>query len=116
MARRAIGPVATALGAHDVLVLERAGNDLRLLGGAGRGASWAGTVEVKSTGETLLRKAKPGKPPVRVEEKSPVRIVGPYWSAHARSAVRADPHQLAGIAHGLPWGRCGRIGYHIGVT
>ena len=92
MARRAIGPVVTALGAADLLVLERAGRDLRLLGGAGRGASWAGTVEVQSTGEALLRKAKPGKPPVRVEEKAPVRIVGPYWSAHAALIPVGDEH------------------------
>ena len=61
MARRAIGPVATALGAADVLVLERAGRGLRLVGGVGRGASWAGSVVVQSTGEVLLRMAKPGK-------------------------------------------------------
>jgi diguanylate cyclase (GGDEF)-like protein len=92
MARRAIGPVAKALGAADVLVLERAGRDLRLLGGAGRGASWAGAVEVQSTGEALLRKAKPGKPPVRIEEKAPVRILGPYWSAHAALVPVGDDH------------------------
>ena len=92
MARPAIGPVATALGAADVLVLQRAGRGLRLLGGAGRGASWAGTVELQSTGEALLRKARPGKPPVRVEEKAPVRIVGPYWSAHAALVPVGDEH------------------------
>ena len=92
MARRAIGPVATALGAADVLVLERSGRGWRLLGGAGRGASWAGSVEVPSTGEVLLRKAKPGKPPVRVEEKDPIRIVGPYWSAHAALIPVGDDH------------------------
>lgn len=92
MARRAIGPVATALGAADVLVLERAGRGLRLVGGVGRGASWAGSVEVQSTGEALLRKARPGKPPVRVEANAPVRIVGPYWSAHAALVPVGDEH------------------------
>jgi diguanylate cyclase (GGDEF)-like protein len=92
MTRRAIGPVATALGAADVLVLERAGRGMRLLGGAGRGASWAGSVEVQPTGEALLRKAKQGKPPVRVEEEAPVRIVGPYWSAHAALIPVGDDH------------------------
>lgn len=92
MARRTIGLVATALGAADVLVLERAGRGLRLLGGAGRGASWAGTVEVQATGEALLRRAKPGKPPVRVEEQAPVRILGPYWSANAAVIPVGDDH------------------------
>jgi diguanylate cyclase (GGDEF)-like protein len=92
MARRAIGPIARALGAADVLVLLRDGRRMRLLGGAGRGASWAGTVEVQPSGEALLRKAKPGKPPVRVEETAPVRIVGPYWSAHAALIPVGDEH------------------------
>ena len=93
MARRAIGPVATALGAADVLVLERCRprsapawrrRARRQLGRA----PW----KCRSTGEALLRKAKPGKPPVRVEEKAPVRIVGPYWSAHAALIPVGDEH------------------------
>ena len=65
---------------------------MRLLGGAGRGASWAGTVEVQSATETLLRKVRPNKPPLRVEESAPVRIVGPYWSAHAALIPVGDEH------------------------
>jgi diguanylate cyclase (GGDEF)-like protein len=100
MARRAIGPVATALGAADVLVLERSGRGWRLLGGAGRGASWAGTVDVQPTGEALLRKAKPGKAPVRVEEAAPVRVVGPYWSAHAALIPVGDDHVVVAGGEG----------------
>jgi diguanylate cyclase (GGDEF)-like protein len=100
MARRAMGPVAKAFGADDVLVLHRAGRGLRLLGGAGRGASWAGTVEVQPAGEALLRRAKPGKPPIRVEETAPVRIVGPYWSAHAALIPVGDDHVVVAGGEG----------------
>ncbi|HEX6654603.1 MAG TPA: hypothetical protein VF153_00155 [Candidatus Limnocylindria bacterium] len=40
-----IQAVADALGATDVLVLEREAGRLRLLGGVGRDASWAGSAD-----------------------------------------------------------------------
>src|SRR5687767_4115224 len=61
-----VARLAHALRVKDVLVLERRGSWLRLQGGFGRGASWAGTVEIDAASEPLVRKATPNQPPVRV--------------------------------------------------
>src|SRR5512132_54029 len=78
-----IEAVASALGASDVLVLQRHADALRLLGGSGRGAGWAGAVEVQSADEPHVRLAVPGQSPVRLAGSEPVRVIGPYWSTHA---------------------------------
>jgi hypothetical protein len=60
-----IAKLAHALRIKDVLVVERRGSILLLQGGFGRGAGWAGTVELDVSTEPLLRKATPNHPPVR---------------------------------------------------
>jgi hypothetical protein len=75
--------VAAELHATDLMVFEIAGKRVRLLGGVGRGAGWAGIVEVMLADEPVVQRVVEGSRVVRVDEPQPVRVVGPYWSAHA---------------------------------
>ncbi|HTE66451.1 MAG TPA: hypothetical protein VK736_09360, partial [Candidatus Binatia bacterium] len=84
--------VADALGVADLLVLERDGEALRLTGGAGRGASWAGVVEAALADEPLARRAVERGRPVRVAASAATRIFGPYWSANAVLVPVGDDH------------------------
>jgi diguanylate cyclase (GGDEF)-like protein len=84
--------VAEALGVADLLVLERDGDLLRLTGGAGRGASWAGIVEAAIADEPLARRARERGRPVRVAASTATRVFGPYWSANAVLVPVGDDH------------------------
>ena len=81
-----VAAAAAALGADDLMVFELDGDRARLRGGVGRGAGWAGIVELELTDEPLLRDAIDNGRVARVEAAEPVRIVGPYWAAHAAFA------------------------------
>lgn len=85
----AISSVATALGVEDLMVFELRDGRAHLLGGAGRGAAWAGVVELDPADEPLLGEVIDRRV-VRVESPDPVHVVGPYWSAHARLAQIGD--------------------------
>jgi diguanylate cyclase (GGDEF)-like protein len=87
-----IDVVAAALGAADVLVLQRDGEALRLLGGSGRGAGWAGVVDVDAASEPHARLAAPGTSPVRLAGSEAMRVIGPYWSTHAALVPVGDDH------------------------
>ena len=90
-----IQAVADALSATDVLVLQRDGEGLRLLGGVGRGSGWAGSVEVQTADEPHARMALPGTSPVRLAGSEPMRVIGPYWSTHAALIPVGDDHVVA---------------------
>ena len=87
----AVGDVAAALGVVDLMVFELAGDRARLRGGVGRGAGWAGIVEVELADEPVLRLMADGGRTVRVSEPLAVRVVGPYWSTQA-ALVRVSDH------------------------
>lgn len=91
-----IDAVAAAIGATDLMVFALADESARLLGGAGRGAGWAGTVEVAFEEEPNIGRVVDGGRVVRVDEPEPVRIIGPYWSAHAALVRVADHLVVAG--------------------
>jgi diguanylate cyclase (GGDEF)-like protein len=84
--------VSNALGGGDLLVLQRVDGRLQLRGGSGRGASWAGTVEVSVAEEPHVRLATPGASPIRLAGSEPVRVVGPYWSHNAALIPVGDDH------------------------
>jgi len=84
--------LAEALGVADLLVLERDGDVLRLTGGAGRGASWAGVVEVRIDEEPLARRARDRGRPVRIAASAPTHVLGPYWSPNAVLVPVGDDH------------------------
>ena len=81
--------LAAELGADDVLVFRQVepGRFLQL-GGTGRGAGWAGNIELDLAGEPALRRALDGEL-VRWAGTTPGPVLGPY---HARTAalVRVD--------------------------
>ena len=81
-----------ALGPGDVLVFDRDADTVRLAGGHGRGAGWAGLVEAPLRDEPLVRRALRGGFPVRVQGDEPSRVIGPYWSRHAAIIPVGDAH------------------------
>jgi diguanylate cyclase (GGDEF)-like protein len=83
---------AAEVGAQDVLVFRRmAAGHLLHVGGTGRGAGWAGNVELHSDAlATWPRSLR--DPVVRWSASEPVHVLGPY---HARSAA------LLGISRDL---------------
>ena len=68
---------------EDVLVFRWANGVFHLVGGSGRGAGWAGIVEVSPAGNPLLEEAWRSGVPVRVLSDRPVLVCGPYWAAQA---------------------------------
>jgi diguanylate cyclase (GGDEF)-like protein len=88
----ALAMLADELGAADLFVFSRVSPDVYShLGGVGRGAGWAGNIEIHSADESLVRSALAEGKPVMVTHDTTTRIVGPYYG---RSAVvvpcRAD--------------------------
>jgi hypothetical protein len=78
---------AAAVGARDLFVLRRiTGTRFVHLGGSGRGAGWAGLVEVSTDEEASLREALRGRMPVRLAHDAQVQVFGPYY-AHAAAFV-----------------------------
>jgi diguanylate cyclase (GGDEF)-like protein len=82
---------ATALVRHavahpvsDMLVFERTETGFSLIGGNGRGAGWAGIVDVPDAEQNLVRRAWTVGMPVRLAARRAEQIIGPY---HARSAI-----------------------------
>lgn len=74
---------AARLGATDLLVLQHThGRSHLLVGGAGVGEEWAGTVAVEERDEARLVAAVDGQV-VRVADARAVRIVGPYYAPSA---------------------------------
>lgn len=81
--------VAARLGVRDLLVLQHThGRSHLLVGGAGLGDAWAGTVAVEERDEPRLVAAGDGQV-VRVRAEQAVRVVGPYYAAEA-ALVPAD--------------------------
>ena len=86
MASRA-DSAASSVGAADLFVLRRvSGNRFVHFGGAGRGAGWAGLIEVTSDEEASLRKTLESRQPVRLEHGGKELVFGPYY-AHAAAFV-----------------------------
>ncbi len=77
---------------RDVLVFDRDAAAVRLAGGHGRGAGWAGLVEAQLSDEPIARRAVRGGLPVRVQGDDPSRIVGPYWSRYAAVIPLGDEY------------------------
>ncbi|HEY3962084.1 MAG TPA: hypothetical protein VGL84_06115, partial [Gaiellaceae bacterium] len=75
---------AASVGASDLFVLRRvSGNRFVHFGGSGRGAGWAGLVEVTSDDETSLRETLESRRPVRLEHGGKELVFGPYYALAA---------------------------------
>jgi hypothetical protein len=78
---------AASVGAADLFVLRRiTGNRFVHFGGSGRGAGWAGLIEVATSEETSLREALTSRRPVRVAHGGKELVFGPYY-AHGAAFV-----------------------------
>src|SRR5215831_4087564 len=93
--------VAGAAGADDLLVFRRVvKGGFAHLGGSGRGAGWAGIVEVGAEDdEPLLAAILGGETVFRRTEPFPWHVVGPYYSwTVAAVAVSYDVFVIFGAA------------------
>ena len=76
---------ADSVAARDLFVLRRVASSRFVhLGGSGRGAGWAGLVEVSADEEASLRDTLRTRTPVRVADPARTLVFGPYY---ARAAV-----------------------------
>jgi diguanylate cyclase (GGDEF)-like protein len=95
-----LGALTHAVGAEDLFVFRRVtGGIYSHLGGVGRGAGWAGNIEVDSDEEHHLRSAIEAGRCVSIELESTGRIVGPYYG---RSAVIVPCGDDALVVFGSP--------------
>ena len=83
---------AASVGAADLFVLRRVtGNRFVHFGGSGRGAGWAGLIEVEADDEVSLAQALATREPVRLAHGGKEIVFGPYYAlAAAFVAVSND--------------------------
>lgn len=93
--------LASALHAVDLLVFDLRDDGASLIGGAGRGAGWAGIVDVTVATEPHLADVLTRRRVVRVDGADPTRIIGPYWAAHAALIPVGEHLVVAGGPHPL---------------
>jgi hypothetical protein len=75
---------AASVGADDLFVLRRVGDDRFVhFGGAGRGAGWAGLIEVVTDDEAALASALRARQPVRIATGGMELVFGPYYASAA---------------------------------
>ena len=85
--------VAAAVGADDLFVLRRiTPTGWTHLGGVGRGAAWAGVIEVDEPADGRLAEAVRARRPVRVDGAASRHVLGPYWAAGAALVTVGDDH------------------------
>ena len=76
----------------DVLVFEKTDAGFSLIGGYGRGAAWAGIVDVADSESTVVRRAWTVGTPVQVSSRRPQHICGPYHARYAMVIPVGDRH------------------------
>jgi hypothetical protein len=75
---------AASVGAADLFVLRRiTGNRFVHFGGSGRGAGWAGLIEVATSEESSLAEALSTRRPVRIAHGGKELVFGPYYARGA---------------------------------
>jgi len=75
---------AASVGASDLFVLRRVGDNRFVhFGGSGRGAGWAGLIEVVSDDEATLAKALDAREPLRIAHGGMELVFGPYYASAA---------------------------------
>ena len=86
--------IAEAAGADDLFVFRRVGGRRYAhIGGAGRGAGWAGIVDITADEEPLVGAALSGDSVVRRSQSEPRQVFGPYY-AHSVAVVRLSDDVL----------------------
>jgi diguanylate cyclase (GGDEF)-like protein len=77
---------------EDILVFERTPHGFKLVGGRGRGAGWAGVVELDDADDSVVLRAWRRSAPFRVAAELPVPICGPYYAPNAVAVTVGDRH------------------------
>lgn len=91
-----LADLAAAVGADDIFVLHRVDeNRLVNLDGTGRGAGWAGNIDVDPAAEPWVARAF-DEGIVRIKSGIPSRIFGPYWASEAAAVAEGDDLVLFG--------------------
>ncbi|TMD30841.1 MAG: GGDEF domain-containing protein [Chloroflexi bacterium] len=88
--RRARGS-DTAAAPEDVLVFEQSEAGFSLVGGTGRGTSWAGIVDI-ARDRSLVSRAWDAGVPLRLAGARPSQVAGPYHAKHAVAVPVGDRH------------------------
>ncbi len=79
--KRASSPASSA--PEDVLVFEHRDDGFDLIGGVGRGASWAGIVRLELDEPSLVTRAWRRGMTERSSGPRPTQVAGPYYARHA---------------------------------
>lgn len=80
----ALAGLTAQLGADDLFVFSRVSSDVFThLGGSGRGAGWAGNIEIHTPEEALVRSALAEHRPAVAVRQPAARMVGPYYAGSA---------------------------------
>ncbi len=77
---------------EDILVFERTPHGFMLVGGRGRGAGWAGVVDLDDVDDSVVSRAWRGSAPQQIAADVPVPICGPYYANHAVAVTVGDRH------------------------
>ncbi len=96
--------IAEAVGADDLFVFRRVGGRrFAHIGGVGRGAGWAGIVELSADEEPLVAAALTGDSVVRRSQAEPRQVLGPYY-ARSVAVVRVsdDVFVVFGYSDDIP--------------
>lgn len=79
-----VDAAAASVGARDLFVLRRVRDDRFVhFGGSGRGAGWAGLIEVESGESESLARSLSERSPTRVVTTGKERVFGPYYAQSA---------------------------------
>lgn len=76
----------------DVLVFEHSDTGFALVGGRGRGAGWAGAVQLDADDDSFLGRAWRIGQTIRCDNRRPRQIVGPYHARHAAAVPVGQSH------------------------
>jgi diguanylate cyclase (GGDEF)-like protein len=87
----------------DVLIFERTDAGFALVGGSGRGSSWAGIVDVPADEDSLLNRAWRSAAPRRQDGTESAHVVGPYYAKHAAAVPVGERHVVV-LGAGEPIG------------
>src|SRR6185295_13167894 len=79
-------------GVDDVLVFERAESGFSLVGGAGRGAGWAGIVDLEPDDDSLVSRAWETGGQIRMANDSATQVCGPYYARFAVAVPVGESH------------------------
>jgi diguanylate cyclase (GGDEF)-like protein len=80
------------IGLDDVLVFEHTDRGFALVGGSGRGAGWAGIVDLLPSDEALVGRAWRRGTAERQSCPRPTQVAGPYYARHAVAVPVGQSH------------------------